>query len=102
MSSRRSGRPPNRVKRTASQGMNPNMTRRSSPSEAVLPDGGATLYRDFFPTDRADKLFTSLSGSVAWTQERIKLFGKSIPVPRLTAWYGDAGATYSYSGLTVE
>jgi alkylated DNA repair dioxygenase AlkB len=25
-----------------------------------------------------------------------------MPLPRLTAWYGDAGKSYSYSGLTVH
>ncbi len=27
------------------------------------------------------------------------LFGKTIDVPRLTAWYGDAGTGYAYSGI---
>jgi alkylated DNA repair dioxygenase AlkB len=32
----------------------------------------------------------------AWRQPMIKLFGKAIPAPRLTAWFGDGA--YSYSG----
>lgn len=32
-----------------------------------------------------------------WRQESVQLFGKQVPMPRLTAWYGDKG--YSYSGL---
>ena len=35
-----------------------------------------------------------------WQQRSIKLYGRTIAVPRLTAWYGDTGATYIYSGIT--
>jgi alkylated DNA repair dioxygenase AlkB len=40
--------------------------------------------------------------NIAWQQDEIKLFGKKISVPRLSAWYGDAHATYTYSGLTLQ
>jgi alkylated DNA repair dioxygenase AlkB len=30
------------------------------------------------------------------------MFGKEVPQPRLTAWYGDPAAQYTYSGLTWE
>lgn len=35
--------------------------------------------------------------TTAWRQERITLYGRAMPVPRLTAWYGDKG--YRYSGI---
>jgi alkylated DNA repair dioxygenase AlkB len=35
-------------------------------------------------------------------QQQIKIFGKEVCVPRLTAWYGDKGMSYSYSGITVN
>ena len=31
-----------------------------------------------------------------------ELYGKVIPLPRLTAWYGDPGAAYTYSGIKSE
>ena len=37
--------------------------------------------------------------NVTWKQDYIKLFGKTHPLPRLTSWYGDPGASYSYSGI---
>lgn len=40
--------------------------------------------------------------NIRWKQDSIKLYGKSVPLPRLTAWYGDAGAAYSYSGIKSE
>src|SRR5262249_13215860 len=37
--------------------------------------------------------------TTAWRQEVFKLFGREKLFPRLTAWYGDEGAAYTYSGL---
>lgn len=39
---------------------------------------------------------------MAWRQERIRVYGREHAVPRLTAWYGDRGATYTYSGIRHE
>ena len=39
---------------------------------------------------------------MAWEQRAIRIFGQEIPQPRLTAWYGDAAARYTYSGLAWE
>jgi alkylated DNA repair dioxygenase AlkB len=38
---------------------------------------------------------------IQWQQDKIKLFGKSIAIPRFSAWYGDAELAYTYSGLTL-
>lgn len=38
--------------------------------------------------------------NIMWTQEFIRLYGKSVPLPRLTAWYGDPHRVYTYSGIT--
>lgn len=40
--------------------------------------------------------------NIKWTQDYIKIFGKEIPLPRLTAWYGDQGASYQYSGIRSD
>lgn len=67
-----------------------------------MPDAEVILYPGFFAASEADALFQALSTNIAWKQETIKLYGKAIDIPRLTAWYGDAGKTYTYSGLTVS
>ena len=36
--------------------------------------------------------------NIKWKQEYINLYGRK-PIPRLTAWYGDEGKAYSYSGI---
>lgn len=37
---------------------------------------------------------------IKWKQDSIRLYGKIIPLPRLTSWYGDSGKSYTYSGIT--
>ena len=37
--------------------------------------------------------------NIKWKQDTIKLYGKIIPLPRLTSWYGDGGKNYTYSGI---
>jgi len=37
--------------------------------------------------------------NIKWKHDSINLYGKNIPLPRLTSWYGDLGKSYSYSGI---
>lgn len=67
-----------------------------------IQDGELRLYPHFFSAEESHDFFTSLTESVNWQQENIRLYGRTIPLPRLTAWFGDAGNTYMYSGITVE
>ena len=39
---------------------------------------------------------------IEWEQHRIKIFGKWVDCPRLSAWYGDPEALYSYSNLSLH
>src|SRR4051794_20301983 len=66
-----------------------------------LPDADVAFDADCFPPAEADALFRALLDTTPWKQETLRLFGKPVPQPRLTAWHGDPGATYTYSGLTV-
>ena len=60
------------------------------------------LAPDFLSAPEAAALLAHLTTAVAWEQRSIRLFGKKVPQPRLTAWYGDADARYAYSGLRWE
>ena len=40
--------------------------------------------------------------NILWKQDFINLYGKKIPLPRLTSWYGDEGKTYKYSGILSQ
>ena len=68
----------------------------------LLPDAELLLDPDFLPVAEATALLAHLTVAAAWEQRTIRLFGQAFPQPRLTAWYGDAGARYTYSGLAWE
>jgi alkylated DNA repair dioxygenase AlkB len=72
------------------------------PETLPMPDAEVTLYSDFFSPDESKTLFQQLVDTIQWGQESIRFGGKAIPLPRLTAWYGDEGKSYSYSGITVN
>jgi alkylated DNA repair dioxygenase AlkB len=66
------------------------------PSENLLPfDGEALFYADFL----GNEYFELLKSEINWKQEGMKMYGKEVLFPRLTAWYAEGGKTYKYSGL---
>jgi len=69
--------------------------------EIDLGDGFLRYYPQWLSHREADRWQTYLGSSMAWQEETIQMFGRSVKQPRLTAWYGDPGTTYTYSGLTL-
>ncbi|MBL8164445.1 MAG: alpha-ketoglutarate-dependent dioxygenase AlkB [Anaerolineae bacterium] len=67
-----------------------------------MPDADVTFYPQCFALDEADALLQALIARIAWKQDHIQLFGSSVTIPRLTAWYGDPGRVYTYSGITQQ
>jgi alkylated DNA repair dioxygenase AlkB len=57
---------------------------------------------DYYPgwVEDADQLFARFRSEIAWEQHTIRLYGRSLRTPRLTAWMGDA--PYRYSGIVNE
>jgi alkylated DNA repair dioxygenase AlkB len=69
------------------------------PQRIDIRDGGTLEYLEaFYAQAEADLLFEKLRAETPWQQERSRMG----PFPRLTAWYADAGLTYSYSGVTHQ
>ncbi len=70
---------------------------------SLLPqDGIVEYFPNFFSTEDADRFFARLRDGIAWRHEPIVMFGKRILQPRLTAWYGEPGIRYRYSGIAME
>lgn len=67
---------------------------------SMLQQGEIEYYPHFFSLHEADFLLPKFIKEIPWKAEQIKIFGKEVLQPRLTAWYGDATAVYTYSGLT--
>jgi alkylated DNA repair dioxygenase AlkB len=61
-----------------------------------------TYIPRFLDADQSAGLLARLWRELDWSQREITVFGRRVMQPRLVAWYGDAGALYSYSGLTLE
>lgn len=59
-------------------------------------------HAGFVPVPEADAILARLLSELDWRRLEIRLFGRRVLQPRLTAWYGDPEAIYSYSGLQLE
>ncbi len=69
----------------------------------ILPfDGEIFYFPDVLDADSKRLYFQAIKDETPWQQQSVKIFGKWIPEPRLTCFYGDAGKNYEYSGLRLE
>jgi len=57
------------------------------------------LVPAFLERPEAERLFRQALATLEWQRERIVLFGRAHRAPRLTAWYGEPGTAYRYSGV---
>ena len=67
-----------------------------------ITDGQVIIYQHFFDQLESDRFFLELLNDINWQQDKIRIFGKEVNLPRLTAWYGDSGKSYTYSGITMN
>lgn len=66
----------------------------------LLPfDGEVYAIPNFFSQEESNELFNKLLNTIEWNQDSMNFYGKTVNLPRLTAWYGDMSKDYSYSGI---
>jgi alkylated DNA repair dioxygenase AlkB len=70
------------------------------PYGEVMPDSEILIYPNFFSTLDSNMFFQELLDNISWKQDEFSFDNKNIAIPRLTAWYGDSGKVYCYSGMT--
>lgn len=70
--------------------------------QTLPPAGRLILHEGFLNADRATELMQELLVSLSFEQRPIRMFGRQVLQPRLTAFHGDAGIAYRYSGQTME
>lgn len=70
------------------------------PNELAMLSADVLFYENFFTGEESLLYFNALRETIQWQQQELKMFGKNIALPRLTAWYGDEGKPYTYSGIT--
>ena len=72
-------------------------------SKTVKINNGEYIYiPDFYEQATADKYLKRLISDIKWKQESMNMYGKVIPFPRLTSWYGDNDKPYSFSGIKLQ
>jgi len=68
-----------------------------------MPAGGEIeLLERFVTPEVSGALFTALRAEVGFEQRPIRIMGRTVMQPRLSAWVGDPGAAYTYSGVLNE
>lgn len=72
------------------------------PRVVLERDGLVTYEPRFLERAGADRAFAAVLAETAWAQDHLTIAGRRVPFPRLTAWYGDPGAAYTYSGVRNE
>lgn len=72
------------------------------PIKLDLPGADISYFPSFLTDNDARILFEHLSTKTPWQQDKITLFGKTHPQPRLTALYANNQNSYSYSGITMN
>lgn len=74
----------------------------NQPHHFNLPDSDISYFPDLFSKEKADELFAKLQAEIPWQQDKITVFGKTHPQPRLTALFGNEGKPYGYSGIMMQ
>lgn len=67
--------------------------------QIFMPDADVVYFKHAFSSDESNDILAVLLSDIEWQQESIKIYGREIPQPRLTAWYGDPEAIYTYSNI---
>lgn len=67
-----------------------------------LPDADLYYFPEFLDTSTANHYYKTFLETLHWQQHYIKIFGKTLPQPRLSALYAENDTSYTYSGLTLQ
>ena len=78
------------------------MSGAGKPLDLMLDGGDCRYWPNAVPASQAHDWLRRLRTELDWRQHHIELFGRRVAQPRLSAWHGDPGASYSYSGLRLE
>lgn len=72
-------------------------------NETIKITNGEYIYiPDFYGKTMANYYLQQLMNTIEWKQESMNMYGKQIPFPRLTSWYGENDKPYSFSGITLQ
>ncbi len=67
-----------------------------------LPNADINYIESFYSLAEANEIFQQLAQNVVWRQDDITMFGRTVKIPRLQAWFSDNNLTYRYSKMTLD
>ena len=74
----------------------------SLPLSSVDDVAEMVFWPQFLSCEEADNLLKKAIADLPWRADKIKMFGKEMPVPRLQNWFADKTDTsYTYSGIKL-
>lgn len=74
----------------------------AEPERLAMPEADITLYPALELPHPPAEMCEQLIEETPWQEEGIVVYGKYHLQPRLVQWYGDAGKSYTYSGVSHE
>jgi alkylated DNA repair dioxygenase AlkB len=67
-----------------------------------LANAAIELHEHFFDAQESGSIMQALISEIDWKQYQIKIFGKTLDQPRLTAYYGEGHPYYAYSNIKLQ
>ena len=58
-------------------------------------------YPNFISLARSQQYLTQLYQTICWRQDQMLMYGRTLNIPRLQAWYADSELSYHYSKMTL-
>ena len=71
----------------------------NEPLNLLSKDGCVHYYQNIWNDADSTALFDRLATSIDWQNDQLVMFGETITTKRKVAWVGDAGRSYTYSGV---
>lgn len=63
-----------------------------------LPENILKYFPELFSKKESSAFLDKFITTIEWEQRVVTMYGKKVATPRLTAWYGEHGKNYAYSG----
>ncbi len=67
-----------------------------------LNPGTLTVHESFLPQTLADHMLETLMSELNWSQPKLRMHGRWVPVPRMQVWMGDEASSYTYSNQVFK
>ena len=80
-----------------------NLTLADSQLQRVpIPDADVLYLRHLELSQADGQILQRLIAEIPWRVQKVMVWGRQVLQPRLTAWYGDPGTNYAYSGIELH